>query len=83
LVLHITPWDQAALQLLANGTAVDEIAGRLGMGEREVETYLTTLFAKLGVASRSEAIAAAFRRGLLAGTPDFFSGVHAPVTEIG
>jgi NarL family two-component system response regulator YdfI len=83
VVLHITPWDQAALQLLANGTAVDEIAGCLGMGEREVDTYLTALFVKMGAASRSEAVAAAFRRGLLARTPDFFSGVHAPVTEIG
>lgn len=64
-MLHITPWDQAALQLLANGTAVEEIAGRLGIGARDVDSYLTTLFAKLGAASRSEAIAAAFRRGLL------------------
>ena len=83
MVLHITPWDQAALQLLADGTAVDEIAGRLGMGEHEVDDYLTALFAKLGAATRGEAIAAAFRRGLLAGTPAFFSGVHTPVTEIG
>ena len=82
-MLQITPWDQAALQLLADGTAVDDIADRLGMGEHEVDAYLMALFAKLGAASRGEAITAAFRRGRLAGTPAFFSGVHTPVTEIG
>ena len=73
-MLHITPWDQAALQLLANGTAADEIVGRLGIGEPDVDGYLRTLFAKMGAASRSEAIAAAFRRGLLA--------VEGTVTEV-
>jgi DNA-binding NarL/FixJ family response regulator len=68
LILQITPWERTALQLLANGKATHEMAGRLGLSECEVESHLTTLFARMGAASRTEAIAAAVRRGLL--TPD-------------
>lgn len=64
-MLQITPSERAALQLLANGNAATEIAGRLGISECEVEAHLTALFARMGAASRAEAIAAAFRRGLL------------------
>jgi DNA-binding CsgD family transcriptional regulator len=65
LILQITPWERAALQLLANGKATHEMAGRLGLSECEVEAHLTTLFARMGAATRTEAIAAAQRRGLL------------------
>jgi len=64
-VLHITPWERAALQLLANGRATNEIAGRFGVSEYEVEAQLTALLARMGAASSSEAISAACRRGLL------------------
>jgi DNA-binding CsgD family transcriptional regulator len=64
-VLQITPGERVALQLLAKGRRSDEIAGRLGIGEREVDAHLTILFARMGATNRSEAIAAAFRRGLL------------------
>jgi LuxR family quorum sensing-dependent transcriptional regulator len=65
LVLQITPRERAALQLLANGNATGEIADRLGISEREVDAHLTTLFIRMGAATRSEAIAAGYRRGLL------------------
>jgi two-component system, NarL family, response regulator LiaR len=65
VVLQITPRERAALQLMADGKATHEIAGSLAVGEREVEAHLTTLFAKMGAASRKEAVSAAFRRGLL------------------
>lgn len=65
MVLHITPWERAVLQLLADGTATEAIADRLGTNARDVETRLTTLFARMGAGGQSEAIAAAFRRGLL------------------
>ena len=64
-MLHITPLERVALQLLASGVATHELAGRLGVSAREVETNLNTLFARMGAASRAEAVAAAFRRGLL------------------
>jgi DNA-binding CsgD family transcriptional regulator len=64
-VLQITPLERVALQLLANGIATDELAGRLGVTAGEIEAHLSVLFARMGATSRSQAIAAAFRRGLL------------------
>ena len=64
-MLTITPLERAALQLLANETASDAVADRLGVHEREVDARLAALFAKMGVASRTEALADAVRRGLL------------------
>jgi DNA-binding NarL/FixJ family response regulator len=66
IVLHITPLERTVLECLANGAALREIAGRLGLDEREVELNLTTLFVRMGVRTRAEAVAAAVRRGLLA-----------------
>ena len=64
-MLQITPLDRVALQLLASGIATHELAGQLGVSAREIEAHLNTLFARMGAASRTEAVAAAFRRGLL------------------
>jgi DNA-binding NarL/FixJ family response regulator len=64
-VLHITPWERVALELLADGTTTSDMAGRLGVTEPEVENRLRTLFVRMGARGRSDAIAAAFRRGLL------------------
>jgi len=65
-VLHITPWERGVLEQLAGGVAMSELARQLGVNDREIESSLATLFARMGVASRAEAIAAAARRGLLA-----------------
>ena len=65
MVLRISPWERSVLQLLADGKAVNELAGRFRLSEPEIEVHLTTLFERLGVSNRAEAIAAAFRRGLL------------------
>lgn len=64
-MLLISPAERSALQLLANGKATAEIAGHLGTSEGELEARLTTLFGRMGVASRTEAITVALRRGLL------------------
>jgi len=64
-VLHITPWERRALQLLAQGRATTEIANCLGTGESEVGVCLTALFSKMGASSETEAIESASRRGLL------------------
>jgi DNA-binding NarL/FixJ family response regulator len=65
VLLHITPHERAALQLLANGVETRGIADGLGVSEPEVEAHLNRLFARMGVSGRTEAIAAAGRRGLL------------------
>ena len=54
------------LEALSRGAATADIARGLGVNDREIESSLTMLFARMGVASRAEAIAAAVRRGLLA-----------------
>ena len=65
VVLQITPWERDALQLLAAGVADDDIAAMLAISEGTVNSYLEDLFEKLGVTSRSEAVMAATRRGLV------------------
>ena len=65
-MLHITPWERAALELLAAGTNTRDIASHLGIPETEMQLRLNTLFARMGAATPADAIAAAFRRGLLA-----------------
>jgi DNA-binding NarL/FixJ family response regulator len=65
-VLHITPWERLALELLASGMATTELARRLDVTEPEMEGRLMTLFARMGAASAADAVASASRRGLLA-----------------
>ncbi len=64
-MLHITPHERTVLQLLASGTGTYGLADRLGVSEPEVEARLTSLFARMGAAGRTEAVADAWRRGLL------------------
>jgi DNA-binding NarL/FixJ family response regulator len=65
LVLQITPEERTTLQLLADETTTQAIADHLGASEYEIEARLALLFAKMGATCRTEAIAAAVRRGLL------------------
>jgi DNA-binding NarL/FixJ family response regulator len=65
-VLRISPWERGVLEQLASGAATSEIARQLGVHDHEIEASLATLFVRMGVASRAEAIAVAARRGLLA-----------------
>jgi DNA-binding CsgD family transcriptional regulator len=51
--------------LLAEGRAPGELAGYLSVSEAEVDAHLTRLFARMGATTRTEAVAAALRRGLL------------------
>jgi NarL family two-component system response regulator YdfI len=55
------------LALLVDGKRNKEIAERLVITERTVKAHVTSIFNKLGVNSRAEAIAVALRTGLLPG----------------
>jgi two-component system, NarL family, response regulator YdfI len=66
-VLHITPWERSALELLATGTTMSGMASRLGISEPEIELRLHSLFTRMGASSATEAVVAASRRGLLPG----------------
>jgi two-component system nitrate/nitrite response regulator NarL len=64
-MLHITPTERVALELLSTGQAVADIARLLGATEGDLEMRLHSLFSRLGVTSRADAVAVAIRRGLL------------------
>lgn len=63
--VQLTPRELAVLRELADGRANKEIAAGLGISEGTVKVHLAHLFDKLGVSSRTEAIAVAARRGLV------------------
>lgn len=64
--LQITPWERRALQLLANGSTTSDVAMSLGIDAVAIDSLLTRLFMAMGAATRTEAVAVANRRGLLA-----------------
>jgi DNA-binding NarL/FixJ family response regulator len=53
------------LQLIVQGARNNDIAQHLHIAVKTVETHLTSIYGKLGVQSRAEAIALAQRQGLL------------------
>jgi two-component system NarL family response regulator len=61
----LTARERDVLTLLANGESNKEIAAKLFVSETTVKTHLRSLFSKLGVLSRTEAIAAGAKRGLV------------------
>ena len=64
-MLHITPWERSALELLATGTSMTGMASLFEVSASEIEQRLGALFARMGAASATEAVHAAARRGLL------------------
>jgi two-component system NarL family response regulator len=53
------------LGLLAHGRSNKEIGSRLYITETTVKSHMRSIFSKLNVLSRTEAIATASRRGLV------------------
>lgn len=53
------------LQILSHGSSTKEVAEQAFLSEETVKTYLKQIFRKLGVRDRTEAVAEAFRRGLV------------------
>ena len=62
----LTSKEAAVLVLLASGLRNKEIAQRLSRSARTVDHHLESIFAKLGVATRAEAVSAAYRLGITA-----------------
>ena len=62
----LTPREREVLRLLAAGLAADEIAKELFISKKTVGTHLEHIFTKLGVRSRAQAIAVAYRDELVA-----------------
>ncbi|MCL5098654.1 MAG: response regulator transcription factor [Candidatus Omnitrophica bacterium] len=62
---ELTGRELEVLTLLAKGRSNKEIGGSLFISETTVKSHVKSLFAKLQVLSRTEAIAVATRRGLI------------------
>jgi DNA-binding NarL/FixJ family response regulator len=65
LIEPLTERELELLDLLAEGISNKLIAHRLGISEHTVKTHVASIFAKLGVSSRTEAVLQAIRRGLV------------------
>lgn len=65
LIDPLTGREIEVLQLIAQGMANKQIAAALGISEHTVKFHLSSTYAKLGAASRTEAIHLATRRGLI------------------
>jgi DNA-binding NarL/FixJ family response regulator len=58
----LTPTEEQVVELLATGLTNAEIARRLVVSVRTVTTHLSHIYAKLGMATRTELASAATRR---------------------
>lgn len=61
----LEPAEVALLELLAQGCSNRDIGAQLGVSEHTVKVRLRRVMAKLGVAGRAEAVAAAMRDGVI------------------
>ncbi|HHX09666.1 MAG TPA: response regulator transcription factor [Chloroflexi bacterium] len=62
---NLSEREQKILTLLAEGLSNAEISQRLWLSEGTVRNYTSTLFAKLGVSDRTQAVILAMRQGLV------------------
>jgi len=63
----LSPREHEIVTLLAEGLDQKEIAAELVISPKTVATHIQNLLAKLGVRSRAQAVAEAYRRGLVNG----------------
>jgi len=61
----LTPREMTILQAIARGSTSKEIAYDIGIAERTVKSKLTSIYNKLGVDSRTEAVAVAIQSGII------------------
>jgi DNA-binding NarL/FixJ family response regulator len=65
LVEPLTERERQVLQLLAQGLANKQIAASLGISEHTVKFHVSGIYAKLGAASRTEAVRLGLQQGLV------------------
>ena len=66
----LTKRELQVLGLLVDGLSQKEIAAKLVISPKTVAAHIQHILGKLGVHSRTQAVAQAYRRGLLNGVPD-------------
>jgi DNA-binding NarL/FixJ family response regulator len=62
--LRLTRRECDVLRLLADGLSNRRIADELSLGDETVKTHLRSIYKKLGVQDRTQAVALALRQGL-------------------
>lgn len=62
---HLDPREMTTLALTAEGKSAKQVGVEMEVGDRMVRKYLTRIYAKLGVTSKSQAVLEAKRRGLI------------------
>jgi len=65
LVEELTEREIEVLRMLAEGFANKEIASRLGISDHTVKFHISSILAKLGASSRTEAVTVGVRKGLI------------------
>ena len=64
----LTPRERSVLTLVAGGRTNRQVGAELYISEKTVSVHLSRVMAKLGAASRTEAVSIAYARGLLSPT---------------
>lgn len=62
---ELTPKEWGVLRALADGHGTDGAATVIGVGRRTVSTHIESMLRKLNAKDRTQAVAEAFRRGML------------------
>lgn len=62
---ELTPREIEVLRLLAEGLGNKEVASRLGISDHTVKFHISSILAKLGAGSRTEAVTIGIRMGLV------------------
>jgi DNA-binding CsgD family transcriptional regulator len=60
----LTPTERQVADLAIGGLSNAALAGRLFIGRETVKTHLSNVYAKVGVANRTQLVADAARRGI-------------------
>jgi DNA-binding CsgD family transcriptional regulator len=63
--IHLTPREQQVMHGLLQGSSNRMIARTLEISERTIKVHLKTIFSKLQVTSRTEAVVSALRLGII------------------
>lgn len=63
--VHLTPRQAEILLMLGDGMEATEIAKKLWLSRETVKTHISRLFKALGAHNKHQAVAIAFRKGLL------------------
>ena len=64
-VEELTPREIEVLRMMAEGLGNKEIAARLGISDHTVKFHISSILAKIGASSRTEAVTLGIRRGLI------------------